>query len=41
VVTEATTRRGHPVKCVARVRSLRNASGKVEGAIVLIEEHSE
>lgn len=34
----ARSRRGDPVQCAARVRPLRGPSGKVEGAIVVIEE---
>lgn len=35
---EAVTRRGHHVKCVARVAPLRGAEGAIEGAIILISD---
>jgi two-component system CheB/CheR fusion protein len=38
VVTDARSRRGHPIRCVARVTRLAGASGKTEGAIIIIEE---
>jgi two-component system CheB/CheR fusion protein len=40
IAADATSRRGHPINCIARVRGLRGATSKIEGAIVLINEVS-
>ena len=38
VVVQALTRRGHMVACVGRVAPLRGAAGRIEGAIILVNE---
>jgi two-component system CheB/CheR fusion protein len=38
VLADATSRRGQPMTCLARVKPLTGTSGKVEGAIIIIEE---
>jgi two-component system CheB/CheR fusion protein len=40
ILASATSRRGQTIQCVAQVNRLTGAGGRIDGAIVLIEEVS-